>query len=177
MKLLRAVLGRLDAWAALLLGVLVALAVVILLAMPGPWHKVVKAGPDLRSSPPADVVVFASGAPGGRCNSIVWLHITDRPSAVTAVVIAPDTQGFVPGAGLTPLRRAVDEAGPAAAAAALGRTVGVRMDAWIALDRQALRLVTDPMLPPAEGLIARIRLRASKATWEGLPSAPMWLAQ
>ena len=105
MKLLRAVLGRLDAWAALLLGVLVALGVVILLALPGPWHKVVKPGAASRSSPPSDVAVFASGAPGGTCNSIVWLHITDSPSAVTAVVIAPDTQGFVPGAGLTPLQQ------------------------------------------------------------------------
>jgi hypothetical protein len=176
-KLLRAVLGRLDAWAALLLGVLVALAVVILLALPGPWHKVVKAGAPSRSSPPSEVAVFASGAPGGTCNSIVWLHITDSPSAVTAVVIAPDTQGFVPGAGLTPLRRVVDEAGPAAAAAALGRTVGVHMDAWVALDRQALRLVTGPMLPPGEGRIAAVRRRLAGSTWEAVPTATRWLAQ
>jgi len=178
-KLLRAVLGRLDAWAALVLGVLVALGVVILLATPGPWHKVVRAGPgtDSRSSPPTDVAVFVSGAPGATCNAVVWLHITDRPSAVTAVVIAPDTQGFVPDAGLTPLRRVADQAGPAAAAAALGRTVGVRMDAWIALDRQALRLVTDPMLPPAEGRIAQVRLRRAQATWETAATATSWLAQ
>src|SRR5664280_1701831 len=173
----RAVMGRLDAWAALLLGVLVALAVVILLALPGPWHKVVKAGPGSRSSPPSDVAVFASGAPGGTCDSIVWLHITDSPSAVTAVVIAPDTQGFVPGAGLTPLRRVVDEAGPAAAAATLGRTVGVSMDAWVAVDRQALRLVTDPMLPPGEGRIAQERLRLAGSAWETVPTAASWLAQ
>ena len=177
MKLLREVLGRLDAWAALLLGVLVALAVVILLALPGPWHKVVKAGPGSRSSPPSDVAVFASGAPGGTCDSIVWLHITASPSAVTAVVIAPDTQGFVPGAGLTPLRRVVDEAGPAAAAAALGRTVGVNMSAWVALDRQALRLVTDPMQPPGEGRIAEVRLRLAGSAWETAPTAASWLAQ
>jgi len=176
-KLLRAVLGRLDAWAALLLGVLVALAVVILLALPGPWHKAVRAGAGSRSSPPSDVAVFASGAPAGTCNSIVWLHITDSPSAVTAVVIAPDTQGFVPGAGLTPLRRVVDEAGPAAAAASLGRTVGVPMDAWIALDRQALRLVTGPMLPPGEGRIAQVRLRLAGSAWETVPTAPSWRTQ
>ena len=177
MKLLREVLGRLDAWAALLLGVLVALGVVILLALPGPWHKVVEAGPGSRSSPPSDVAVFASGAPGGACDSIVWLHITDSPSAVTAVVIAPDTQGFVPGAGLTPLRHVVDQAGPAAAAAALGRTVGVSMDAWVALDRQALRLVTGPMLPPGDGRIAQVRLRMAGSAWETAPTAASWLAQ
>jgi hypothetical protein len=176
-KLLRAVLGRLDAWAALLLGVLVVLGVIILLAMPGPWRKVVKAGPDKRSSPPADVAVFASAAPGGTCSSVVWLHITAQPSAVTAVVIAPDTQGFVPGAGLTPLRRVVDAAGPAVAAAALGRTVGVPMDAWISLDRDALRHVTGPMLPAGDGRVMRIRLRASQAAWEGVPTAATWLQQ
>lgn len=177
MRLLREVLGRLDAWAALLLGVLVALGVVILLALPGPWHKVVEAGSGSRSSPPSDVAVFASGAPGGACDSIVWLHITDNPSAVTAVVIAPDTQGFVPGAGLTPLRHVVDQAGPAAAAAALGRTVGVNMSAWVALDRQALRLVTGPMLPPGEGRIAQVRLRLAGSAWETAPTATSWLAQ
>ena len=40
-KLLRAVVRRLDPWAALLLGGLLALGVVILLATPGPWQRVV----------------------------------------------------------------------------------------------------------------------------------------
>jgi hypothetical protein len=93
------------------------------------------------------------------------------------VVSAPDTLGVGPGAGPTPLRRVVDEAGPAAAAAALGRTLGLHMDAWIALDRQALRLVIDSMLPPGEGRIAQIRIQRAKATWERPPTAATWLAQ
>ena len=63
MRFLRAVAQRLDPWAALLLGVLLALGVVILLATPGPWHRVV--GPpsavQLEPPPPEDVAVFVLG--------------------------------------------------------------------------------------------------------------------
>jgi hypothetical protein len=113
-KLLRAVLGRLDPWAALLLGVLLALGVIILLATPGPWHKVGGQAPPVQLAPPAptDVAVFALGGAGGTCTAIVWLHVVQVRPSLTAVVLAPETQGFVPGAGLTPLRRIVDEVGP-----------------------------------------------------------------
>ncbi len=48
MSYLRAVMRRLDPWAALLLGVLLALGVVILLATPGPWQRVVGKEPPVR---------------------------------------------------------------------------------------------------------------------------------
>jgi len=168
-KLLRAVLGRLDPWAALLLGVLVAMGVIILLATPGPWHKVVGPAPPGQpaSSAPTNVAVFALGGADGACSAIVWLHVAQAPPALTAVVLAPETQGFVPGAGFAPLRRIVDEVGPGAAAAALGEALDVPMDAWIALDRQALRLALAPRSPAGEGRAPLLQYTRAQAAWEG----------
>ncbi len=179
MKLIHAVLGRLDPWAALVLGGLVALGVVILLATPGPWHKVVgsAASNEFHSAPPANVAVFASGVPDGACTTVAWLHVDNVVPSVTLVVIAPDTQAFVPGAGLTPIRRVVDEAGPAAASAALGRALGVPMDAWVSLDQVALRLATGPMLPTGDGRVAITRLLTAKRTWESGVTATSWIRQ
>ena len=180
MKLLRAVLGRLDPWAALLLGVLLALGVIILLATPGPWHKVVGPAPPGQPAPPAptNVAVFALGGADGACSAIVWLHVAQAPPALTAVVLAPETQGFVPGAGFTPLRRIVDEVGPGAAATALGEELDVPMDAWIALDRQALRLALAPRSPAGEGRAPLLRYARSQAAWEGRGKASRaWTTQ
>jgi len=179
-KLLRAVLGRLDPWAALLLGVLLALGVIILLATPGPWHKVVGPAPPGQPAPPAptNVAVFALGGADGACSAIVWLHVAQAPPALTAVVLAPETQGFVPGAGFTPLRRIVDEVGPGAAATALGEELDVPMDAWIALDRQALRLALAPRSPAGEGRAPLLRYARSQAAWEGRGKASRaWTTQ
>ena len=48
MNWLRAVMRRLDPWAAIVLGGLLAMGVVILLATPGPWQKVVHTQPPVR---------------------------------------------------------------------------------------------------------------------------------
>ena len=169
MKLLRAVLGRLDPWAALLLGVLLALGVIILLATPGPWHKVVGPAPPVKLAPPAptNVAVFALGGADATWSAVVWLHVAQAPAALTAVVLAPETQGFVPGAGFSPLRRIVDEVGPEAAATALGQALDVPMDAWIALDRQALRLALAPRSSAAEARAPMLQYRRARAAWEG----------
>jgi len=179
-KLLRAVLGRLDPWAALLLGVLLALGVVILLATPGPWHKVVGPGPPVKLASPAptDVVVFALGGIDGACTAIVWLHVDRADPALTAVVLAPETQGFVPGAGYAPLRRIVDQVGPGVAAAALGQELDVPMDAWIALDRQALRLALEPRALAGEARAPLLQYKRAQAAWEGRGNARrVWTTQ
>ena len=180
MKLVRAVLGRLDPWAALLLGVLVALGVVILLATPGPWHKVVGPAPAVKLAPPPpnDVAVYALGGAGGRCSGVAWLHIDHAKPSLTAIVLAPDTQVFVPGAGFTPLRSAVDYLGPAAATAALGQTVETHMDAWVALDQQALKLAVAPTPPNGSDRAAYAQYRAAHAAWIGQgPARKVWPAQ
>ncbi len=180
MKLLRAVLGRLDPWAALLLGVLLALGVVILLATPGPWHKVVGPRPPVQLAPPApaDLAVFALGGVDGRCTAIVWLHVDRVSPALTAVVLAPETQGFVPGAGYAPLRRIVDQVGPGDAAAALGQELDVPMDAWIALDRQALRLALEPRALAGEARAPLLQYKRAQAAWEGRGNARrVWTTQ
>jgi hypothetical protein len=179
-RLLRAVLGRLDPWAALLLGVLLALGVVILLATPGPWHKVVGPAPPVQLAPPAprDVAVFALGGAEGTCTAIVWLHVDRVRPALTAVVLAPETQGFVPGAGFTPLRRIVDEVGPGVAATALGQALDVPMEAWITLDRQALRLALAPRLLAGEERGPLLQYTRAQAAWEGRGKARrVWTTQ
>ena len=180
MKLLRAVLGRLDPWAALLLGVLLALGVIILLATPGPWHTVVGPAPPGQPAPPAptDVAVFALGGAEGACTAILWLHVDHVQPALTAVVLAPATQGFVPGAGFTPLRRVVDEVGPGVAATALGQELDVPMDAWITLDEQALRLVLAPRSPVGEARASLLQYTRSRSAWEGRgPALRVWSTQ
>jgi len=179
-KPLRAVLGRLDPWAALLLGVLLAMGVIILLATPGPWHKVVGPAPPGQLAPPApsDVAAFALGGAGGTCTAILWLHVDQAPPALTAVVLAPETQGFVAGAGYAPLRRIVDEVGPGAAAAALGQAVDVHMDAWITLDRQALRLALAPRSSAGDGRAPLLQYKRAQAAWEGRGEARrVWTTQ
>jgi len=174
------VLGRLDPWAALLLGVLLALGVIILLATPGPWHKVVGPAAPGQLAPPAptDVAVFALGGADGTCTAIVWLHVDRVRPALTAVVLAPETQGFVPGAGLTPLRRIVDEVGPGVAAKALGQALEVPMDAWIALDRQALGLALAPRSLAGAARGPLLQYKRAQAAWEGHGKARrVWTSQ
>ena len=173
-------LGRLDPWAALLLGVLLALGVVILLATPGPWHKVVGPAPPVQLAAPAptDVAVFALGGAEGTCTAIVWLHVDQVRPALTAVVLAPETQGFVPGAGFTPLRRIVDQVGPGVAATALGQALDVSMDAWITLDRQALRLALAPRSLAGEARGPLLQYKRAQASWEGRGKARrVWTTQ
>jgi hypothetical protein len=174
------VLGRLDPWAALLLGVLLALGVIILLATPGPWHKVVGPAPPVKLAPPApgDVAVFALGGANGTCTSVVWLHVDGARPSLTAVVLAPETQGFVAGAGYAPLRRIVDQVGPGAAAKALGQALGTPMDAWITLDQQAMKLALEPRASGSRGRGALLQYARAQPAWEGRGSArSVWTMQ
>jgi hypothetical protein len=160
---------RFDPWAALLLGVLLALGVVILLATPGPWNRVVgpSAAVRLEPPPPRDVAVFVLGAQGAGCSGVVWVHLDHAEPSLTAVVVAPDTQVFVPGGGFAPLRRVIGDAGPRVAAGALGETLGVTFDAWVTVGRPALRLALES-LSSASGGHARVReYRSATAAWEG----------
>jgi len=141
---LRAVWRRLDAWSALLLGVLVALGVIILFAAPGPWHRVAPgATPQPLLAPPAppdDIAVLVMrGASSSRCTGVVWLHVDYTLPRLTAVVVPVGLTCLQPGAGLQPLSQIATEAGPAVAAASLGRAVGTTMDAWIAIDPRDVR--------------------------------------
>ncbi len=180
MKVLRAVLKGLDAWAALLLGILVTLAVVILLATPGPWQKVVGIStPAVRgSSPPEDIAVFVLGGSNRRCTGVVWLHVDHKRVSVTANVVAPQTQGSVSGGGYVPLHWIVDDLGPQAAADALGAVLKVELDAWVTLDRDALRLAVPTMFT---GGAERHRLElyvAAAHAWQGDGGlAASWPAQ
>ncbi len=156
MSRVRAVPRRLDPWAALLLGVLVTLGVIILLATPGPWHKVVPAvathPPLAPPPPPHDIAVFVNGPRLEGCAGVVWLHIDYAQARFTAVVVAPSLTCLLPGAGLQPLSEIVDEAGPRIGAHALGARLGVRLDSWITLDPLALRAA----IPGFVGVAAKV---------------------
>jgi hypothetical protein len=179
-RFLRAGLGRLDPWAALVLGVLLALGVVILLATPGPWHKVVGPAPpeSLAPAAPTNVAVFGLGGPGGSCTALLWLHVDHVRPALGVVVLAPQTEGFVPGAGFTPLRQVVDEVGPGAGAAAMGQALGVTMDSWITLDSQALQLALAPRTLAGEARAPLLQYERAKMSWEGRGEAlRVWATQ
>lgn len=160
---------RLDPWAALLLGGLLAMGVVILLATPGPWQRVVGDEPPVRLEAPApdDVAIFVMGGRGGRCSGVVWLHVDAERRALTAVVVAPPTSGFSPTDGYAPVSAIADSAGPGAAAEALGGALGVGMDAWVALDRKATELAVQAMIPLSDVKAARTRYREARAAWRG----------
>ncbi len=143
MSRLRGVPRRLDPWAVLLLGVLVTLGVIILLATPGPWHRVVPAvatrPPLAPPPPPRDIAVFVNGPRSEGCAGAVWLHIDYDLSRFTAVVVPVRLACKLPGAGLQPLVEIVDQAGPRVAASALGERLGVSFGSWITIDPQAVR--------------------------------------
>ena len=157
MTRLRAVLRRLDAWAALLLGVLVTLGVIILLATPGPWHKVVPAvathPPLAPPAPPRDIAVFVKGPRIEGCAGVVWLHIDYTQARFTAVVVAPSLTCLLPGAGLQPLSEIVDQAGARTAAHALGVRLGVSLDSWIVVDPLAVRAAIPGFVEATTGIV------------------------
>jgi hypothetical protein len=164
----RAVLRRLDAWAALVLGILVALGVIILVATPGPWHVVVRSAPQVRlvAPPPSDVAVFVNGtAQPGRCTGVVWLHMRYDPPSLAFVVVPPELQGGLGAAGFESLARIVRDAGPAAASRALGQTLKVRMGSWAYLDRNSLQTAFPGGLGGTETRTSRARLRALRRAW------------
>jgi hypothetical protein len=167
---LRAALRWLDPWAASLLGVLVALGVVILLATPGPWQSVVGDRPPVQAAPsrPADIAVFVQGGRGARCTGVLWLHAEYERPSLTACVLAPPTLGLVAGGGYAPVDRLVGDIGPGRAAAALGASLDVRMDAWVVMTREALRVAVPTMFPDGEQLAQRRESRRATAAWGGV---------
>ena len=171
MRILRAALRWLDPWGASLLGVLVALGVVILLATPGPWQRGEAPPVKLAESPPEDIAVFVQGGRGARCTGVLWLHADYVGESLTVSVLAPPTQGLVNGGGYAAIDRLVTDVGPRQAAAALGRALGVTLDAWAVLDRQALRLAVPAMFPVGEQMAQRREFRRATAAWAGVGGA------
>ena len=171
---------RLDPWAAIVLGGLLAMGVVILLATPGPWQKVVHTQPPVRLEAPApdNVAVFVMGGRGGSCSGVLWLHVDADRNALAAVIVAPRVSGFSPTDGYAPVAAIADSAGPSAAAQALGGALGVSMDAWVALDRAASDLAIQAMFPASEPRVARTRYREARSAWRGRGGdATAWATQ
>ena len=171
---------RLDPWAAIVLGGLLAMGVVILLATPGPWQKVVHTQPPVRLEAPApdDVAVFVMGGRGGSCSGVLWLRVDAARKALTAVVVAPRVSGFSPTDGYAPIAAIAGSAGPSAAAQALGGALGVSMDAWVALDRSASDLAIQGMFPASAPRAARTRYREARSAWRGRGGeATAWATQ
>ena len=130
-------------WVAFVIALFVALAVLIALGTPGPWHALLPtARADLVSAPPSDVAVFldGKGTVGPTCDMILWLHVRyDRP-ALAVVVVPPDV--LVPGADgaghAIPLGDLVEQSGPAAGTRALGGMLHVHVGGWLIVNRDAL---------------------------------------
>lgn len=166
MGLLRPAARVLDAWGALILGVAVVLAVITLLAMPGPWREVVGAPPAAAPAAARDVAVFVRAGAGGEvCTAAVWLHVEhDRPS-LTAVVVPVQLQVAVPGAGYDRLCRVVRLFGGEAAAAALGESLGVPFAGSVTLSAEGLSAAVPTMFPAGDSPRERRRRRTSLRAW------------
>ncbi|HMK91394.1 MAG TPA: hypothetical protein VK576_00195, partial [Thermoleophilia bacterium] len=138
MSPLRAVWRRLDAWSALLLGVLLTLGVIILFAAPGPWHRVAPGAtphpPLAPPAPPNDIALFVVQGSARRCSGVLWLHIDYTLPRFTAVVVPAGLTCVQPKAGFQPLDQIADESGAAVAASSLGGALGVKMDAWVTVE-------------------------------------------
>ena len=169
MNWLRAALRRLDPWAALLLGGLLAMGVVILLATPGPWQKVVGKEPPVHLEAPApdDVAVFVMAGRASRAPASCGSTWTPRGTRSRPWSSRRRVSGFSPTDGFAPISAIADSAGPGTAAAALGGALGVSMDAWVALDRAATDLAVQAMVPMNDVKAARTRYRAARAAWRG----------
>lgn len=166
---------RLDPWAALLLGVAVALGVIILLATPGPWHKVVpavaKRPPLAPPAPPRDIAVFLKGPSHEGFAGALWLHIDYEQSHFTAVVVPVSLACDLPSAGQLPLSEIVDKAGPRVAAAALGDRLSVAFGSWITLDPESVRVALPGFVTSATASLHRPALTLT-GVW-ALDQAPL----
>ena len=166
----RAVLRRLDAWAALILGILVTLGVIILVATPGPWHVVVRSASQVRlaAPPPSDIAVFVNGtSTPGRCTGVVWLHLRYDAPLLACTVVPAELDCRLQGAGYERLARIVRDAGPAAASRALGDALRVKMESWVYLGRGTLRAAFPSFFENADTRLSRARLRALARAWSG----------
>lgn len=154
----------LDPWAGLVLAALIVLAVVILLATPGPWRAI--GGEDapvtLQHPPTSDVAVYVLAGPAAaRCTAVVWLHVDHRHAALTAILIPPEIRCAVAGGGYAPVRGLVTDLDAAAASEALGGAIGVRFAGWATVDRAALVKLFTAAYTSAEGREGRQALRAA----------------
>lgn len=167
MGLLRSAARLLDVWGALILGVAVVLAVIMLLAMPGPWREVVGGPPAAApADPPRDVVVFVrSGADDEDCTAAVWLHVEHERPSLTAVVVPVQLQVAAPGAGFDRLCRVFRLFGGEAAAAALGESLGVSFAGSVSLTVEGLSAAVPTMFPEEDSPRARHRRRVALRTW------------
>ena len=171
MNFLRALMRRLDPWAALLLGVLVALAVIILLATPGPWQKVVESTQPIHigTPPPTDIAVFSlRGTEVPQCTGVFWLHVDYARPSLALVAIPSAVEGFLPGSGYLPLATIVADAGGAAGASALGRVTGVPMSGWVAAAPDAAREAFSGWYHLTQSRAGRARLRRLMLAWSGV---------
>jgi hypothetical protein len=169
-------LRRLDPWAALLLGLLVAMAVIILLAMRGPWNTPASSPPGPAPAPAAkpvpapsaDVAVFVNGVSGSvHCIAALWVHVDPATPSVSVMVVPSQASGFLPGGGYEPLARIVDDAGPAAGAAALSQMTGVDMKWWVMGGLSAIKNAFPTAFPSENTQAAMARLRLSSIAWSG----------
>ncbi|MGO8682967.1 MAG: hypothetical protein ACLQUT_00055 [Thermoleophilia bacterium] len=172
MKRLRSLVRHLDPWAALLLGLLVAMAVIILLAMRGPWNTPAAPPPGPPPvakpvpAPSADVAVFVNSASGSvHCIAALWVHVDPATPSLSVMVVPPQASGFLPGGGYEPLARIVDDAGPAAGAAALAEMTGVKMKWWVMGGLAAIKNAFPTAFPSENTQAAMARLRLSTIAW------------
>jgi hypothetical protein len=160
---------RLDAWSVLLVGVLITLGVIILLATPGPWHRVVPEVPHVRIAPPppADVAVFVvTGRRRPALQAALVVHIDYELPHVTVVLVPREVACRLPGAGLQPLSSIVTGAGPAAGAAGLGTALGIPVDGWVQVDPASLRKAFPAFMAQTDSIQAtRVRLEAMNDPW------------
>ncbi len=173
MRLLRPAARVLDAWGALIVGVLVVLAVIILLATPGPWREVVGSSPVVSpGEPPRDVVVFVRGdSEGDECTGVVWLHVERERPALTAVVVPVKLRVAVPGAGFEQVCRVVDVFDPAVATAALAEALDVPLSGWVSLSGAGLKAAVPSMFPAGGTRRERRQRKAAVDAWAGRGSA------
>ncbi len=83
-------------------------------------------------------------------------------------MLAPSTQGLVSGGGYAPVDRLVTDVGPKQAAAALGASLGVDIDAWATVTREALRVAVPTMFPAGDQMAQRREFRRAAAAWAGV---------
>lgn len=156
------------------------LAVVILLATPGPWQGVVGVSRpvSIASLPPSDAAVFVVGSSDDTCTGVLWLHADHRRRSLTVTVIPPLTQAPVEGGGLVPINRIVDDLGAPAATAALERVLDVDLALGVLLDRRALRLTLHPIYAAGDSRAQRRLTQQGGRAWNGTQDPSVaWLAQ
>jgi hypothetical protein len=166
----RALVRHVGLWGAILLGLFVAMAVIILYATPGPWHTATGNGQAAKPSAPAtsDLAVFVLGSRSpSRCVGVVWVHTDPAVPSLSTIVVPALALGFLPEGGYEAITRIVDEAGPAAGAAALGLMTGTKMSGWVTVGQGALQVAFPDAFPTISTRDAVLRLRQSLAAWRG----------